>query len=45
MRGRYLHAALLALTGAAGAQAQELPEVVISAERSSSLLRTTGQWW
>ena len=41
MRGSYLHAALLALTGAAGAQAQELPEVVISAERSSSLLRLT----
>lgn len=41
MKRGYLHAALLALTGAAGAQAQELPEVVVSAERSSSLLRLT----
>ena len=40
MKRGTLHAALLALTGAA-VQAQELPEVVVSAERSSALLRLT----
>ena len=41
MKPGQLGAACVALAGALGAQAQELPEVVVSAERTSALLRLT----